>query len=261
MTPGSLEQRHGGKRRKTDRLDAAQLLRKRRAYLGGDRRVFSVVQVPSEAIEALRRWDGLALPAPLFGELVREAERLGQVEAQLAALEVQLDGLICESEAAPFAVMRALLRLKGLGATSASILTLEVFAWRRFANRREVAACAGLTPTPYDSGASRREQGIDKHGNRRVRALLIELAWRWSRWQPDSAESRWFRERFAGGGKRQRRMRHGVIGAVRHGQRSSRAPGDPTRTPPRLLRVLRAAAMARAWGATDVDVDGVRGWT
>jgi transposase len=67
------------------------------------------------------------------------------------------------------------------------VLVKELFGWRRFANRRELAGCLGLVPTPYDSGDSQTEQGISKAGNRRVRALLVELAWCWLRLQPESA--------------------------------------------------------------------------
>ena len=76
---------------------------------------------------------------------------------------------------------------------------MEFFGWRRFRNRREVAALAGLTPTPYDSGKGLHEQGISKAGNRKVRTLAIEVAWAWLRFQPQSKLSRWFLERFAGG--------------------------------------------------------------
>jgi len=88
----------------------------------------------------------------------------------------------------------ALLRLKGLGAESAAVLGAEVF-YRSFANRRGVAAYAGLAPSPWASGGAQREQGIGKAGNPRVRAAMIELAWLWLRHQPDSALSHWFRER------------------------------------------------------------------
>jgi transposase len=67
--------------------------------------------------------------------------------------------------------------------------------WRDFKNRRQVGSCFGLTDTPYDSGASRRQQGISKTGNHRARTTAIELAWLWLRHQPDSELSRWFRER------------------------------------------------------------------
>jgi transposase len=89
----------------------------------------------------------------------------------------------------------------------------EVFGWRRFANRREVAGCLGLTPTPYDSGDSQIEQGISKAGNRRARTMLVELAWRWLRLQPDSLLTQWFNRRFAANGKRMRRV--GIVALAR----------------------------------------------
>ncbi|MGF6267025.1 hypothetical protein OKW49_008019 [Paraburkholderia youngii] len=82
----------------------------------------------------------------------------------------------------------------------------EGFGLRRFANRREVAGCLGLTPTPYDSGGSQIEQGISKAGNHRARTMLVELAWRWLRLQPGSLLTESFNRRFAGNGKRMRRV-------------------------------------------------------
>jgi transposase len=107
----------------------------------------------------------------------------------------------------------ALLKLRGVGLTSAWLLTRELFGWRRFSNRRQLAGCVGLNPSPYDSGQSQREQGISKAGNRRVRALLVELAWYWLRYQPHSALSAWFTARFAAGGKRMRRI--GIVALAR----------------------------------------------
>jgi transposase len=88
-----------------------------------------------------------------------------------------------------------------------------LFGWRRFANRRELAGCLGLAPTPYASGTSESEQGISKAGNKRARALLVELAWRWLKFQPDSALSRWFQQRFGIAGKRSRRI--GIVALAR----------------------------------------------
>jgi hypothetical protein len=76
-----------------------------------------------------------------------------------------------------------------------------LFGWREFANRRELAGCIGLAPTPYASRDSEIEQGISKTGNRRVRAMLAEQAWKWLQLQPDSALTQWFNRRFAGGAK------------------------------------------------------------
>jgi transposase len=93
------------------------------------------------------------------------------------------------------------------------VLVKELFGWRRFANRRELAGCLGLAPTPYDSGGSQVEQGISKAGNKRARALLVELAWGWLRLQPDSELTQWFNRRFAAGGKRMRRI--GIVALAR----------------------------------------------
>jgi transposase len=106
-----------------------------------------------------------------------------------------------------------LMRLRAIGVCSAWLLVKEVFGWRRFDNRREVGSCLGLVPTPYSSGDSQLEQGINKAGNRRARTLLVELAWMWLRLQPDSALSQWFNRRFAAGGKRMRRV--GIVALAR----------------------------------------------
>jgi transposase len=109
--------------------------------------------------------------------------------------------------------VRQLMQLKGIGINGAWLLVRECFGWRAFKHRREVEGLAGFTPTPYQSGASAREQGITKSGNRHVRWMTTELAWSWRRLQPDSALSCWFRERFGSGGKRLRRM--GIVAVAR----------------------------------------------
>jgi transposase len=90
---------------------------------------------------------------------------------------------------------------------------MELFGWRTFNNRRELASLVGLTPMPYNSGDSTLEQGISKAGSRRVRARLIEISWLWWRYQPDSELSQWFNRRFAAGGKRRRRI--GIVALAR----------------------------------------------
>jgi transposase len=89
----------------------------------------------------------------------------------------------------------------------------EVFGWRAIRNRRELAALAGLTPTPYHSGQSQREQGISKAGSKRLRWLMVELAWGWLYWQPDSHLSRWYQERFGQGSARLRKL--GIVALAR----------------------------------------------
>jgi len=106
-----------------------------------------------------------------------------------------------------------LARLGAIGVSSGWVLVKELFGWRHFRNRREVAGCLGLAPSPYASGEMENEQGISKAGNRRVRTLMVELAWSWLRYQPHSALSQWFTRRFAAGGKRMRRI--GIVALAR----------------------------------------------
>jgi len=106
-----------------------------------------------------------------------------------------------------------MMKLKGIGVESAWKWDKEFFAWRRFRNGKEVGALSGLSPTPYDSGQSRIEQGISKAGNRRVRAMAIEIAWIWIRFQPGSKHTLWFNKRYAHGSKRMRRI--GIVAVAR----------------------------------------------
>jgi transposase len=147
------------------------------------------------SIEAMRTGDGRTLPARLSEEIVREHDRLCVAHKQIAALEAQSKAELCAAAAGSAAAkIMQLVDLKSIGVTSGQKLVNEVF-YRSFDNRRQVGSYFGLTGTPYDSGESRREQGISKAGNRRARDLAIELSWLWLRHQPGSELSRWFRER------------------------------------------------------------------
>jgi transposase len=90
---------------------------------------------------------------------------------------------------------------------------VEFFAWRDFQTAKQVGALAGLTPTPYQSGQSRRELGIAKAGHRHIRAMAIEIAWAWRRFQPDSALSQWYERRFGAGSARLRKL--GIVALAR----------------------------------------------
>jgi transposase len=164
-------------------------------------------------VAAVRLWDGSPVPPGLQARLAREVAARDAVQQRIAALERDRRAAIA-AQATPAAVqMKQLMRLVGMGANGASRFVVEFFAWRAFRNGREIGALAGLTPTPYASGAQDREQGISKAGNARVRTMAIELAWCWLRFQPQSALARWFQERYGGGGKRQRRI--GIVAVAR----------------------------------------------
>jgi transposase len=249
----SIEVNRRARRAKTDRLDGDKLLAMLLRYAGGERRVWSVVRVPTLEQEDARRvhrelgrlgqertahinrirallvmhnvrvkyvggrlwqrwWIGHAqeLPPRVRAEIERESERLLLIQKQMHTIEAeQRQALGANTEAQ----VAGLARLRGIGVSSGWVLVKELFGWRRFRNRREVAGCLGLAPSPYASGESQTEQGISKAGNRRVRSLVVELAWNWLRHQPDSELSQWFNRRFAGGGKRMRRI--GIVALAR----------------------------------------------
>ena len=150
------------------------------------------------------------VPPVLRAEIERESARLLLVKQQVKALEAERR---LEVETGKQPLVAHLTQLRAIGLKTAWVLDKELFGWRRFTNRRELAGCLGLVPTPYDSGGSQIEQGISKAGNRRARALLVELAWGWLRLQPDSALTQWFNRRFAGSGKRMRRV--GIVALAR----------------------------------------------
>jgi transposase len=172
----------------------------------------SLRRLPDQLAE-LRQWDGQALPPGMRDRLVATWTRLTLVQQQRTALvkarRVELD----ESVDPAVQMVRQLLRLRGVGEVSAWLFTMELFSWRRFRNRREVAGVLGLTATPAMSGARRRELGIGKGGSAVLRGVAMELAWGWLRYQPASALSQWYRQRFATGGSRQRRI--GIVAVAR----------------------------------------------
>jgi transposase len=253
VDPASIEVNRRARRAKTDRLDSDKLLSMLMRYYGGERRVWAIARIPTPEQEderrvhrelgrlrqertahsnrirsllvlhnlrveriggrAWARWwaqqAGQLLPG-LRAEIEREFERLSLVAWQIRTLET-LQVRQVRSGAQP--AIAVLSRLAGIGTGSAWTLVKELFGWRQFHNRREVAGCLGLAPTPYASGTSEVEQGISKAGNKRARWLMVELAWSWLRFQPASQLSQWFNERFAGGGKRVRRI--GIVALAR----------------------------------------------
>jgi transposase len=243
MDPGSLQVDRRARRAKTDRLDAAMLLRALMAWCRGDRAACHMVQVPSveredarrthrerqrlinervqhvnrvkgllatqgiytflplrrdrwARLQELRTGDGLELPQRLRREIEREFKRLELVLEHIAASEAERDATVAEPAAddADAAKVTLLSKLGGIGTELATVLVREAL-YRSFANRREVAAYAGLTPSPYASGERQRDQGISKAGNPLLRKSMIELAWLWLRYQPDSKLARWFVDR------------------------------------------------------------------
>jgi transposase len=174
--------------------------------------VTSLTKLP-EQLDALRLWDGSPIPPGLRQRMLRVYAQYTFLSEQIAAVEAERRTQLQASTDARIEKVRQLMQLKGIGINGAWLLVMEFFGWRAFKNRREVGGLAGFTPTPYQSGESAREQGISKSGNRHVRWMTTELAWSWLRYQPESALSVWFRERFGSGGKRLRRI--GIVAVAR----------------------------------------------
>jgi transposase len=143
-------------------------------------------------------------------EILREIDRLELVLRQISEVEAERDEMLRPAEASSPAAL--LMRLKGIGAEFATVLYLEGL-FRHFENRRQLAAYAGLAPSPWKSGSIDHEQGISKAGNPRLRTTMVELAWMWVRYQPDSALSGWFRQRV--GSERGRTRRISIVALPR----------------------------------------------
>ena len=137
-------------------------------------------------------------------QISRELDRLELILDQIKAVEVERNALLAPAEPKVPTPAKMLLDLKGIGAEFAAVLWTEGL-FRQFDNRRQVAAYAGLAPTPWQSGTIDREQGVGKSGNPRLRTTMLQLAWLWLRHQPDSALSRWFHERVERNGGRFRK--------------------------------------------------------
>ena len=207
----SIEVNRRKRRTKTDRIDARKLLQMLMRYHGGERKLWSVVNVPSveaedgrqlgreletlnkertmhrgrirglliqhglevnnpsgkmflEELASLRTWEGEALPKDLKERVVREYERLKLVEDQMKFLRKERENRVKSGATPAYRMVGQLRSLYGIGKTSSWDFVMEMFGWRKFRNRKQVGAFPGLTPTPYDSGGSQREQGISKAG-------------------------------------------------------------------------------------------------
>ena len=254
----SIEVNRRRRRTKTDRLDACKLVTMLIRAAGGEKKVWSVVNVPTVTEEDRRQvhrellfarrdrgrhtnrikgllasqgvplarmqelpthlvtarlWDGTPLPALLCVRLRREWEAVLGYTTRIRALKKERRGLLTTSDDPAIAQVRQLHQLLGIGIDSAWLYVMEFFAWRQFRNRRQVGGLAGLTDTHYQSGDLQHEQGISKAGNRWVRALAINTAWAWLRFQPTSALTRWYQKRFGNGSSRMRKI--GIVALAR----------------------------------------------
>ena len=247
----SIEVNRRKRRAKSDDLDAGGLSTLLVRYCAGDRRAWKLVRVPPPEAEDLRHlmrervclsrertrciarvkgilatqgaelvktldesrcWNGARLPPILHRRAAAEIDRVAMIDRQIAELKAERRRIMRRLPVRLRAQLKGLMRLRGIGSETAWLLVLEFFGWRSFDNVRELGALAGLAPTPYQSGEMRRELGISKAGNRLIRWILVEIAWKWLQHQPQSELARWFRARW-NSGSRSRRI--GIVAVAR----------------------------------------------
>ena len=211
--------------------DAKRLCRERKALVNERTRLVGRIKglcalhgiaVPGKRIA--QRWiarlgeqrtgDGREVPPYLRREIDRLLRRYEVIEELIREVDRDSEAAITEP-ASPFPAKEKAQRLAtlgGVGRTSALLLVAEIYH-RSFATRRHLASFVGLAPSPYASGDVSRDRGIGKAGTKLGRQTLVELAWSWLRYQPGSALSVWWRERFAGAGMRGRKV--GIVALAR----------------------------------------------
>jgi transposase len=151
-----------------------------------------------QLVEALRTPENIPIPPNTLAELRRDLARLAILHEQIKDIEqARLQHLEDAPQSGPNTMVQLLASVIGVGIETAYLLVLEVFS-RDLRDRRAVARYAGLTGAPDESGSKRREKGLTKAGNARVRRSMIQLAWRFLLFQKDSALAEWFRGRTEG---------------------------------------------------------------
>ncbi len=254
----SIEVNRRRRRTKTDRLDACKLVTMLMREDSGEKKVWSVINVPTPADEDLRQvhrelllarrdrarhvnrikgllasqgvpleriqnlpthllsarlWDGTQLPPLLRARLEHEWKTLTHYRMNVKTLKKQRRELLDITDDPAISQVQQLNRLLGIGIDSAWLYVMEFFAWRKFRNRRQIGGLAGLGDAHYQSGDVKHEQGISKSGNRWVRALAINTAWSWLRYQPQSALALWYQQKFGKGNSRMRKI--GIVALAR----------------------------------------------
>jgi transposase len=207
------DNRHLHRELKTLKKDRTRHINRIKGFLVGQGIQMQLKGNFLEELHWVRTWDGQELPSSLIARIQREYARLQLTQEQIKKLEKERVEAIRHSKEECVETVRNLLRLNGIGFNASWLFGMEFFSWRRFNNRKEIGALAGLVPMPHQSGSSYRESGISKAGNRHIRAMAIEIAWGWLRYQPESALTKWYEEKFGHGSKRIRKI--GIVALAR----------------------------------------------
>ena len=164
-------------------------------------------------LETAQLWDGRPIPPGLKARLHRAWAQLEFLNRTLEELDAERGALTADPQTTMGRYVGALPTLRGIGPVGTWTLTTEIFGWRQIKNRRQLGALVGLVPAPYQSGESAHDQGITRAGNKHVRRLMVQLAWSWVRYQPDSALTAWYQGKFGRGSRRLRRI--GIVALAR----------------------------------------------
>jgi len=207
------DSRHLHRELETLKKDRTRHINRIKSFLVGQGIRMKVKKEFLKEIEGVRKWDGSPLPESLKARLRREYLRLQLVQEQIRRLEQERVNAIRHSESESVKTVRSLLKVRGIGLNASWLFGMEFFSWRKFNNRKEVGSLSGLVPMPHQSGDSYRERGISKAGNRHIRAMAIEIAWGWLRYQPESELTKWYEKKFGQGSKRIRKI--GIVALAR----------------------------------------------
>jgi transposase len=164
-------------------------------------------------LETAQLWDGTPIPAGLKARLQRGWAQLEFLNRTLEELDAERAALTADPQTTMGRYISALPTLRGIGPIGTWTLATEIFGWRQIKNRRQLGGLVGLVPAPYQSGESAHDQGISRAGNKHVRRLMVQLAWGWVRYQPDSALTQWYQGKFGHGSRRLRRI--GIVALAR----------------------------------------------
>ena len=164
-------------------------------------------------LETAQLWDGAPIPAGLKARLQRGWAQLEFLNRTIEELDAERGALTADPQTTMGRYLNALPTLRGIGPIGTWTLTTEIFGWRQIKNRRQLGGLVGLVPAPYQSGERSHDQGITRAGNKHVRRLMVQLAWGWLRYQPDSALTQWYQAKFGHGSRRLRRI--GIVALAR----------------------------------------------
>jgi transposase len=212
-SPEDEDRRHLYRELKLTKKDRTRVSHRIKGLLSNQGLTLDLRQDLRAQLAAMRQWDGSALQPGLRQRLERYIADYEYFTNRIARLEAERRRILRKEQSPVLDQVLQLYSLKAVGINTAWVCVTELFGWREFRNQKQVGSMTGLTPTPFGSGKTDREQGIGKDGSRWIRGAAIEFAWGWLRFQPESELSKWYERRFGQGSKRLRKI--GIVALAR----------------------------------------------